>query len=158
MGFRRDADRAPEKASAPDRKRCSHCGRVKPLGAFVWLPYRNGTRRPRYSSWCRTCIRIGMAAYRQTEQARLTRRDYSEREEVGRKKREYDRQYQLRPEVRARRKLQQQSARGKLLHCWRMARSRLQAARDPERRRILTDLLATYNRELARMDQRRQGA
>lgn len=133
-----------EAAAPPDRRRCPSCGKTKPLGAFT--PRKGGG----VYCWCRTCVRVGVGAYQQTEAYREWLKAYLARDDVKARRAETDRKRaeSRRPKARAYRA----TPRARILHCRRQARARLRAAESPEKRARLEALIASYDSELARID------
>ncbi len=131
-------------STTPDRKRCPHCTKVKPLGAF----HRRGDGRPQ--SWCKVCTRADTAMRSQTPEYRAWQAAYLARPEVKARRAEND--ARRREKRRAQRKLYRATARGKLTHCRRQACRKLRVTTDPDRRARLERLIACYAAEIARMD------
>ncbi len=131
-------------------KRCSHCRRVKAMGAF----YRDKNASDGHAYWCKVCCRIGAILYRQTEEYRVKRLALQADPEfratnaacVGRYRRRH------RDKIRRDRARLRGTVNGRLRHCLCTARRRLRQATDPERIRRLEELIAAYTREIERID------
>jgi hypothetical protein len=125
-------------------KRCPHCGRVKPLGAFY---RRRADRQP--SSWCKTCSRIERASFRETPEYRDWLAVHLARPDVRQRRREADRKRLERRRLRKRE--YNATIWGKLLHCRRQARRKLRVTSDETRRVALRCLIDQYEAELVRL-------
>jgi hypothetical protein len=128
-------------AAAASARRCSNCRKSKP-------------RREFYSgqSWCKTCVRIGLAEYRATPRYLEMVHAYRARPEVREKLRDRDRERHRTEQRRDQLRAYRQTPRARVLHCRCQARARLRAATDPAKIARLTALIAAYDAELARMD------
>lgn len=133
-------------------KFCANCGKPKPLDAF----HADRKLRDGRQSWCKNCSRIStveyqhtpkglvkLAAYEQTEARKANRRAADQKRRA--KSLEYSRRYR-------------QTAMGKLVHGRQAARYRLKRATEPERVARLEALVASYDREIARLKQQRERA
>lgn len=125
-------------------KLCTHCGTRKPLGCF----YRH---RNTVASWCKVCVRIGVSMRQKTPEAAAVRAQRRARPEVREKMRQADRKRRPRGTPRP----ENQTLRGRLLHNRRQARIRLRRAATPQRRRELESLIASYEREIKRLEKAR---
>lgn len=125
-------------------KRCSRCGKAKPVAQFYYLP-----KRGYLASWCKACVRIGVGSRYGTPEEVATRKAYRSRPEVADRLRQTDRERAeaRRPKQAAYRK----TPRAKLLHCRRNARARLLRATDPAKIARLNDLIDACTREIDRL-------
>jgi hypothetical protein len=129
-----DIDSTPKEGG----KRCSHCERVKPCGAFS----------PK-NSWCKTCVRIGITLYRQTEPYRRWLKEYQARPDVRDRMRKENAKYRER--IRATTKLWARTATGKLSKARTHARRRLRAATTEKQRAHYIARIKLITAELKRI-------
>ena len=140
----------------PDRRRCSHCTRVKPIAEFYFLPSRGW-----HHSWCRTCVRIDAAERYADPEVKARRLAYRRRPEVLARQRAAD---ALRNRT-SRKKAQQQASRrtalGKLKHAQATDRNRLgrieAGARGLGKLETTRRRLAARAAEIARIEQAMDG-
>jgi hypothetical protein len=128
-------------------KRCSCCGKVKPLGCF-YADRKYGSCG--LASRCKVCKRAAELMREQTESYRLAKLAYLARPEVRTARRESER----RRKERHREALAalRRTPRHRLKNGRSKAIVRFRRATDPARRARLLGLIAEYERELDRMD------
>jgi hypothetical protein len=145
-----------ETATIEGEQRCIRCFKKKSLVAFCFLSGEGCKRRrsPRYHSWCRSCVRIADGERRQTEEYRTWMAAYLNRPDVRERRARADRKRS--EKRRAYKQAINQTVRGKLMHCRRQARISLAKATTDERRRHVEVLIASYTREIDRLDRQAQ--
>src|SRR4051812_31604413 len=126
-------------------RKCSRCGRAKPLKAFYWV---KATSKPH--SWCRMCVRLTAGLYRECPETRGKPPPYRRRPGVrermrringgrGEYPREYNREYS-------------QTDRGRIIKARIAAKQRLMAATTDERRRVAQACIDRHTAALAALD------
>lgn len=136
-GRRMEIDRTVIKGA----KRCSRCGKAKPLEQF----YRAADHRDGHRSDCKVCNRIAAA-----ERMRGRRR-WQTPEQV----REASRKFRATPRGQEYYRDYRRSAWGRLKHCKHQAAYQLRGSTRPAECRRLEKLIRQYDAELARMEARR---
>ncbi|WP_437230369.1 hypothetical protein SH661x_001925 [Planctomicrobium sp. SH661] len=128
-------------------KACNKCGKAKPLEAF---PINRRSRDGR-NVWCKACMRVNQAQYRQTPAYREAITKYLARPEVKERRKEYQLRREQTPRRQAWKAAYTQTTRCKLQHSRVEARQRLKRATTDKRRQELLALIASYDRELDRI-------
>ncbi len=142
-------------AGAIDRRRCPGCGKTKPLGAFYVR--RSGRRAGQPLSRCKVCCRIEVSERRRTEDGRAAGIAYRSRPEVREASAERQRRWRRRPGNDLKEQARRQTVRARLIRCRATASWKLRRATDPRRQAALADLVAAYDRELARLAEQAEG-
>ncbi len=127
-------------------KHCTHCHKEKILDCFQWInPVK--TRKGRFASWCKVCVRRGMAEYQKTKICKEKFKAYRSRQEVKERTRELGRERSRRYRELHRESTVLEKLRMSLYQArWKLKKLRLQAKRDKERG-IRRDKRTHYRRE-----------
>lgn len=130
-------------------KRCTKCGRVKPVGEF------GAERRNRcgLAAHCKTCCRLKNGRRRETEEARAkARAAYDTDAYRARKLAAFYRRHEA---ALAKQREYRATPMGRLVARRNSARYRLRRATTPEGRQAAEALVAAYDREIDRLKARR---
>jgi hypothetical protein len=133
-------------ATLLDRKTCSRCGKVKPIGAFYWRPSKG---RP--SPSCRSCTRLHKTSLEQSPEYVAARAAHRARPEVRERERVLKALRDRKPERVARRAEMRRTPLARLKQCRYKARGLLRRATDPARVARLEALIAMHTREIDRI-------
>ena len=134
----------PPRHEIPENaKWCPSCQRVKHHEHF----YRMADGAP--YQYCRLCSRVKAAAYHSSEEKKRRQKEYQSRPEVKERRRlDSAERYKANPEAWKERRA---TPIGKCRHALNAAKSRLRKATDPEKRARIESLIAQYEKEIARL-------
>lgn len=141
--------RTRRKTGAIGAKKCTKCGVEKPLDAFYFIRPKN---RPH--SWCKSCKRITVALYKETEAYKAWSIEYNRRPEVRERKYRHKRESGSSPESRLRTHKAQASVLVHLLNARRQARYRLNRMTDPVQIVTTMKLIDAQTKEIDRIRSR----